>query len=445
MAKARKAEEKHKDSASLQISVEDFVRTRDSVGAVHSISSSFLSSRAPIPQRVTITTNNVNMAPLQLTIKFTNKTIAMPQPTHPMTRVQRDQAVQSVAFLTISMKNIIHLVFASINMVQTAPDGMPKPLTYIPQVVTGLATLQSAVQDLSRAYIAHTNTVIGKGPSAQPELLNFNPLGGEPLFGNRGMTPIPNVEAGESKKRKRAPHDKNAPKRPVTPYFLYMQTARSIIASEMPAGHTAKQVADEGTRRWLNMSEEEKKKWSYKYGVNFARYKEKSKAYKEGRPIPEITDEDAKKLYDEQIKSGKVKDEAPLDPGEDEGPEEEEEESNDESETSSSEEEPEPEPVKAPSPPPKSSRASKRHKGAISEKKPSPSKQIAVRVPEPVSTPAAVSIAKSPELEKKKKGSNKKDKGESITLRASSPPKLAISDSQQKPKRKKRKSEAAEK
>ena len=199
------------------------------------------------------------MAPLQLTIKFTDQIIAMPQPIHHMTRVQRDQAFQSVMFLTISMKNIIHLVFASINTVQTAPDGMPKSLTYIPQVVTGLATLQSAVQDLSRAYIAHTNTVIGKGPSAQPELLNFNPLGGEPLFGNRGMTPIPNVEAGESKKRKRAPHDKNAPKRPVTPYFLYMQTARSIIANEMPTGHTAKQVADEGTRRWLNMSEEEKK------------------------------------------------------------------------------------------------------------------------------------------------------------------------------------------
>ena len=203
--------------------------------------------------------NNVNMVPLQLTIKFTNKSIAMPQPIHHMTRLQRDQAVQSVVFLTISMKYIIHLVSASINTVQTAPDGMPEPLTYIPQVVTGLATLQSAVQDLSRAYIAHTNTVIGKGPSAQPELLNFNPLGGEPLFGNRGMTPIPNVEAGESKKRKRAPHDKNAPKRPVTPYFLYMQTARSIIANEMPAGHTAKQVADEGTRRWLSMSEEEKK------------------------------------------------------------------------------------------------------------------------------------------------------------------------------------------
>ena len=183
-----------------------------------------------------------------------------------MTRVQGDKAFESVVFLTLSLENIIDRVSAWINTdfpwiktVQGAPDRTLEPLTFQPQVVTRLATLQSAVQDLSTAYIIHTNTVIRKTPSAQPELLNFTPHSGEPLFGNRGMTPIPNVEAGESKKRKRAPHDKNAPKRPVTPYFLYMQTARSAIANEMPDGHTAKQVADEGTRRWKDMSDEEKK------------------------------------------------------------------------------------------------------------------------------------------------------------------------------------------
>ncbi|KAG6986425.1 hypothetical protein G7Y79_00090g101210 [Physcia stellaris] len=59
------------------------------------------------------------------------------------------------------------------------------------------------------------------------------------------------------------------------------------------------------------MADEEKKRWAIN-GVNFARYKEKSKAYKEGRPIPEISDEDAKKLYDELIRTGKVKGEVPL-------------------------------------------------------------------------------------------------------------------------------------
>lgn len=117
------------------------------------------------------------------------------------------------------------------------------------------------MQDLSRAYITHTNTVIGKGPGSSLELLNLAvPLGNDvPLFGGQVVNPIINSDpAGESKKRKRAPHDKNAPKRPVTPYFLYMQTARAIIAAEVGEGHSAKEVADEGTKRWNDMPLDER-------------------------------------------------------------------------------------------------------------------------------------------------------------------------------------------
>lgn len=111
------------------------------------------------------------------------------------------------------------------------------------------------MQDLSRAYITHTNTVIGKGPGSSLELLNLAvPIGNEnPPFGVQVVNPPVNLEPGEGKKRKRAPHDKNAPKRPVTPYFLYMQTARAIIAAEVGEGHSAKEVADEGTKRWNDM------------------------------------------------------------------------------------------------------------------------------------------------------------------------------------------------
>ena len=138
------------------------------------------------------------------------------------------------------------------------------------QVVTGLATLQSAVQDLSRAYIAHTNTVIGKGTGSSLELLNLaNPLGSENgLFSGRLATPAPATEQGEVKKRKRAPHDKNAPKRPVTPYFLYMQYAREGIAKDMAEGSTAKMVADEGTKRWNSMGPMEKEVIPYYTSVN---------------------------------------------------------------------------------------------------------------------------------------------------------------------------------
>ena len=37
----------------------------------------------------------------------------------------------------------------------------------------------------------------------------------------------------EKKSKKKRTHDPNAPKRPLTPYFLYMQTARPIIANDL--------------------------------------------------------------------------------------------------------------------------------------------------------------------------------------------------------------------
>lgn len=46
------------------------------------------------------------------------------------------------------------------------------------------------------------------------------------------------------------------------------------------------------------------KTWSYRYAINLTRYKEKVKAYKAGLPIPEISDAQAKELYDEQQKIG---------------------------------------------------------------------------------------------------------------------------------------------
>ena len=204
------------------------------------------------------------MAPPQLTVEFKRKSLVALQSHHKMTRTQRDQSLLSVESMSRALRNIVHHLLASINTVQALLDRLPEALTCTHQVVLGLATLQSAVQDLSHKYIAHTNTVIGRGPGAQPDLLNVNYLSGQPLFANRAATPAANTnananaEGGETKKRKRAPHDKNAPKRPVTPYFLYMQTARAIIANEMPPGSHPKEVAEEGTRRWLTMPEDEK-------------------------------------------------------------------------------------------------------------------------------------------------------------------------------------------
>jgi hypothetical protein len=134
-------------------------------------------------------------------------------------------------------------------------------LTYI-QVIVALATLQSSVQDLSRAYINHANTVLNPGRSGGLDVGLSNILADSGLLTTGriadGLPQVENpVEEGK-KKRKRAKHDPNAPKRALTPYFLYMQSARSQIAKELGEHAKPKEVADEGTRRWGSMSPTEK-------------------------------------------------------------------------------------------------------------------------------------------------------------------------------------------
>ena len=266
MARPKKSDDKPVDSASLQVSIEDFVRTRDSVSWLLIPSSHFRlccrdHSTSPTRQQSRHGHQSISdsILPEHLIIALINKSSQMAQ--QHLTRDQRAQALHSMSLLTFPYQNVLELAFQlARNVVLGAREHGHDELIYTPKVVTGLATLQSAVQDLSRAYIAHTNTVIGKTPGSSLELLNLaGPLGGENvIFGNRAATPAPNVEGGENKKRKRAPHDKNAPKRPVTPYFLYMKTARGEIAKEMTPGHSAKEVADEGTKRWLTMPPKEK-------------------------------------------------------------------------------------------------------------------------------------------------------------------------------------------
>ena len=258
MARPKKVEEKPKDSGSLQISVEDFVRTRNSVSFVHflricrdstpSFSQPHRVCQQPPKSLVTPTIYIIMpaSAPLQLY----------------MNSDQCDEALQAVHLLTLPCQNVCDIAYI---LVQNIMNGAMNPkqgqLTIAPKVVTGLATLQSAVSDLSRAYIAHTDTVLGRGNASSLEQLAIsNTLSGENgLFGGRGPTPAPTTEAPpEGKKRKRAPHDKNAPKRALTPFFLYLQTARPAIAAEMGPGHTAKEVQDEGGRRWREMSDEKK-------------------------------------------------------------------------------------------------------------------------------------------------------------------------------------------
>ena len=262
MARPKKVDEKPKDSGSLQISVEDFVRTRNSVSvfrfALILLSRDLTWSKSQHDRVLHVHMYHVVLPSIH---HFLNSTMSQPQ--HHMSPDQSREALRSVELLTLPCLTICHVAYRLVrNIMYGVVNANLSELTVTPQVVTGLATLQSAVSDLSRAYIAHTDTVIGRGNSSSLEQLNIsNPLsGGEnALFGARGPTPAPTTDlVAEGKKRKRAPHDKNAPKRALTPFFLYLQTARNSIAEEMGPGKTAKEVQDEGGSRWRAMSDEDK-------------------------------------------------------------------------------------------------------------------------------------------------------------------------------------------
>lgn len=136
------------------------------------------------------------------------------------------------------------------------------------KVVTGLATLQDAIQTLSTAYIKHTNAVLGEHGAGLDVESALAKLGENPLlkFGdlNRAASPAKSVAAGgeapsgDKKERKKRQHDPNAPKRPLTPFFLYMQTARPIIAADLGADVAKGAVSTEGTRRWGAMEAHDK-------------------------------------------------------------------------------------------------------------------------------------------------------------------------------------------
>ena len=280
---------------------------------------------------------------------------------------------------------------------------------HIPKVIVALATLQSSVQDLSRAYINHANTVLapGRGGALDSNLTNILSESGL-LTGAQaaGAAPVLGIGGGEEvvegkKKRKRTPHDPNAPKRALTPYFLYMQSARSQIARELGDQAKPKEVADEGTRRWTEMPANEKSVshssdtwclsftlltstqiWDTQYQKNLAAYRVKMAAYKAGQPVP--SDEEAAKL----VEAGKAPDTVP------------------DADVEEDEDEVTPEPVKEPEPPKGKRRKTADATPAKETPKAapkSPEKKSKKAKAEKVEPPAPAAPASSSKGEKKKK------------------------------------------
>lgn len=192
-------------------------------------------------------------------------TTNMPEPS-PTKRLPLEQVrfINQANQATVALCYVLESQFTSILSTITRLQDDDEALAHShQQVIVALATLQSSVQDLSRAYIQHANTVLAPGKHGlTPIDSNLTSILTESgLLSGRaaeGVAAPVETDADGKKKRKRTPHDPNAPKRALTPYFLYMQSARATIAKELGDSAKPKEVADEGTRRWTEMSPAEK-------------------------------------------------------------------------------------------------------------------------------------------------------------------------------------------
>jgi hypothetical protein len=166
-----------------------------------------------------------------------------------------------------------------------------------------LQTIQDLIRSFSQDYLRQTNLLIGEGTNLENgaeldriagSLTNMIPTAFAP--------PQPPVE--EKKERKKRTHDPNAPKRPLTPYFLYMQTARPIIANDLGDQVPKGAVQDEGQRRWSVMTPAEKLGWNQAYQYNLRLYNARVHSYKNGNPnAKEMSDDDAR-IYADQFSIG---------------------------------------------------------------------------------------------------------------------------------------------
>ncbi|KAM4058601.1 HMG (high mobility group) box domain-containing protein [Hirsutella rhossiliensis] len=162
-----------------------------------------------------------------------------------------------------------------------------------------LGTIMELLRSFTADYVRQTNLLMGEptAESGHGDLLNSFENAAAQL-----IMPVPELAppVEEKKERKKRTHDPNAPKRPLTPYFLYMQHARSIIANDLGAEAPKGAVQEEGQRRWAHMSPNEKRGWNGAYQYNLRLYNARVHSYKAGNPIAkDMSDEEALKYADD--------------------------------------------------------------------------------------------------------------------------------------------------
>jgi hypothetical protein len=173
------------------------------------------------------------------------------------------------------------------------------------QTLGRLKTIQQLIKSFADDYLRQTNLLLGL-PTTAEDLSYNEPLANlEASLAALGSIPAPQPVAPpqeeQKKERKKRTLDPNAPKRPLTPYFLYMQTARPIIAADLGSGAPKRAVQEEGQRRWATMGGVEKQGWNQAYQYNLRLYNARVHSYKNGNPEAKSMDDNEALKYAEEF------------------------------------------------------------------------------------------------------------------------------------------------
>jgi hypothetical protein len=156
-------------------------------------------------------------------------------------------------------------------------------------------SLSSSVDRAVKAYIDHTNVILAGDASLasldvsmlqQP----FNDLAAPQLaqlalaYQQNESSSAPAAEVDGKKKRNYKPRDPNAPKRPLTAYFRYLQEQRGPAAEEMAKSGNGPgkpgDISKAVTERWKAMTEEEQLPYKEAYQRALKDYEREVSAYK---------------------------------------------------------------------------------------------------------------------------------------------------------------------
>lgn len=250
-------------------------------------------------------------------------------------------------------------------------------------------SLSSAIDRAVKAYIEHTNVVLAGDASLNISYLTqpFASITAPQQLAQLALAQqqdgtTPKLEDGEEtktgrKKRAYKPRDPNAPKRPLTAYFRFLDEMRKPIAEEMASKKPKDSgpskpgdVSKEATVRWKAMSKEQQAPYKEAYQRSLKDYNKEVEEYKRKGGLlgdehvggAEEDDEEEEGESAEKKESKKAEESSTDDDDEDDS-------SDDDEDDASGEEEdakpmPPPPPPKAPTPEPK-----KTPKSALKKKK----------------------------------------------------------------------------